>query len=221
VNRVLRKTAFLFDLDGTLVDSSGLHEKAYREALSEHAPALLEGFDYESLKGKSTEESFRGLGIVEAGALESLASGKQRRYRAALEAGELRLMPGSREMLEFLQRRRKRLFVVTGGSRRSTDAALDATGIHAFFEGVIAADDVACGKPAPDGFLLCLERFGIRAAEAVGIEDAINGLEACRAAGLDVVLVNNPSLKETVQPAFPSMVEFRAALVREEEIADA
>jgi beta-phosphoglucomutase-like phosphatase (HAD superfamily) len=55
----------------------------------------------------------------------------------------------------------------------------------------------------------------------VGIEDAINGLEACRAAGLDVVLVNNPSLKETVQPAFPSMVEFRAALVREEEIADA
>jgi len=128
VNRVLRKTAFLFDLDGTLVDSSRLHEKAYREALSEHAPALLEGFDYESLKGKSTEESFRGLGIVEAGALEALASGKQRRYRAAVEAGELRLMPGSREMLEFLQRRRKRLFVVTGGSRRSTDAALDCHG---------------------------------------------------------------------------------------------
>jgi beta-phosphoglucomutase len=221
VNRLLRKTAFLFDLDGTLVDSSALHEKAYREALSEHAPALLEGFDYESLKGKSTEGSFRGLGIVEAGALEALASEKQRRYRAAVEAGELRLMPGSRELLELLKQWRKRLFVVTGGSRRSTDAALAATGIHAFFEGVVTADDVACGKPAPDGFLLCLERFGIPAAQAVGIEDASNGLEACRAAGLDVVLVNNPSMEETVQPAFPSMVEFRTALVREEEFADA
>jgi len=75
---------------------------------------------------------------------------------------------------------------------------------------------VACGKPAPDGFLLSLSGWHT-GAEAVGIEDAINGLEACRAAGLDVVLVNNPSLEETVQPAFPSMVEFRAALVREEE----
>jgi HAD superfamily hydrolase (TIGR01509 family) len=219
VNRLLRKTAYLFDLDGTLLNSSGLHEKAFREVLSDYAPRLLEGFDYESLKGESTAESFRGLGIVEAGALEALVSEKQRRYRAAVLAGELRLMLGSWEILELLQRRRKRLFVVTGGSRRSVDAALDATGVRAFFEAVITADDVACGKPAPDGFLLCLARSGIPAGHAVGIEDSINGLEACRAAGLDAVLVNNPSLHATVHPAFPSLVEFRLALVRQEEPA--
>lgn len=219
MNRLLRKTAFLFDLDGTLLDSSRLHEKAFREALSDYAPPLLEGFDYESLKGRSTVESFQGLGIVEAGALGALVSEKQRRYRAAVEAGELRLMPGSLEILELLQRRRKRLFVVTGGSRRSVDAALDATGIHAFFEAVITADDVACGKPAPDGFLECLARSGLQAAQAVGIEDSIHGLEACRTAGLDVVLVNNTSLQEAIQPAFPSFVEFRLALIRQEEFA--
>lgn len=221
MNRLLRKTAFLFDLDGTLLDSSSLHEKIFREVLTDDAPQFLERFDYEALKGKSTTESFRGLGIVESGGLEALVSEKQRRYRAAVLAGELRLMPGAREILRLLQRRRKRLFVVTGGSRRSVDAALDATGVQTFFEGVITADDVACGKPAPDGFLLCLDRSGLPAVRAVGIEDSISGLEACRAAGLDAVLVNNPRLQATVQPAFPSLVEFRLALVRQGEFTHA
>ena len=63
MNRLLRKTAFLFDLDGTLLDSSSLHEKIFREVLTDDAPRFLERFDYESLKGKSTTESFRALGI--------------------------------------------------------------------------------------------------------------------------------------------------------------
>jgi HAD superfamily hydrolase (TIGR01509 family) len=219
VKRFLGRSAFLFDLDGTLLDSSSVHEKVFREVLADHAPHCLGGFDYEPLKGKSTAESFRHLGIVESGALAAMVTEKQRRYRAAVAAGELRLMPGAREILELLQRRRKRLFVVTGGSRRSVEAALDATGVRAFFEDVIAADDVACGKPAPDGFLLCLERSGVPAAQAVGIEDSISGLEACRAAGLDAVLVNNPRLQKTFQPAFPSLVEFRGALIHHEEFA--
>ncbi len=213
--------AFLFDLDGTLLDSSALHEKAFREVLSDYAPSLLNSFDYESLKGVSTSESFRALGIADAREIETLSCEKQRRYRDAVLSGELRLMPGAPEILVLLQNRRKRLFAVTGGSRESVNAALDATGIHAFFEGVITSDDVSRGKPAPDGFLLCLKRSGIPAAQAVGIEDSVNGLAACRAAGLDVVLVNHPVLQDTVQPAFPSLVEFRLALVAAEESAHA
>jgi beta-phosphoglucomutase len=221
VNRLLRRTAFLFDLDGTLLDSSALHEKSYREVLSDCAPQLLEGFDYEHVKGKSTSESFRGQGIFNAGEVEALVKEKQRRYRTAVLSGELQLMPGSWDILALLHSRRKRLFAVTGGSQHSVDAAIDATGIRRFFEDVITADDVARGKPAPDSFLLCLKRSGIPAAQAVGVEDSINGLEACRAAGLDVVLVNNPYLQETVQPAFPSLVEFRLALISQEGSAHA
>jgi len=113
------KDGVLFDLDGTLVDSSRLHEKAYREALSEHAPALLEGFDYESAERKIDGRIVSGPGHCRGGALEALASGKQRRYRAAVEAGELRLMPGQGRS-GVLAAAAQRLFVVTGGSRRST-----------------------------------------------------------------------------------------------------
>jgi phosphoglycolate phosphatase-like HAD superfamily hydrolase len=57
-------------------------------------------------------------------------------------AGELRRMPGPLEILAFLQARGKRLFVVTGGSRGSVAAALNAIGIRAFFKGIITAEDV-------------------------------------------------------------------------------
>ena len=218
MNRILQKSSFLFDLDGTLVDSSALHQRAFMDVLSDVAPELLDCFDYESVKGKSTAESFCKLGISTAHALDALVSEKQRRYRNAVLAGELPLMPGSRQILEFLRSRSKRLFLVTGASRGSVDAALNATGIRAFFEGIIIADDVASGKPAPDSYLLCLERFGISAAQAVGVEDSLNGLEACRAAGLDAVLVNGLGLKAAAVYAFPSFGEFRLALIHAEEL---
>jgi len=217
VNPFLGKTAFLFDLDGTLVDSSALHEQVFRDVLRDSAPHLLKSFDYETLKGRSTAESFWDLGVVDAAELETLVSEKQRRYRAALREGKLRLMPGASEILELLRQSGKRMFVVTGGSRRSADAALAATRIRDFFEDVVTVQDVVNGKPEPDGFLLCMERCGCATEDALGIEDALNGVEACRAAGLDVVLVNNPGLQGTVEPAFPSLVEFRLALVAEGE----
>src|ERR1035437_5554371 len=74
-------------------------------------------------------------------------------------------------------------------------------------------------NPPPMASCYALRGPAYRRCHAVGIEDSINGLEACRAAGLDAVLVNNPSLHATVHPAFPSLVEFRLALVRQEEPA--
>lgn len=221
MNRLRQKSAFLFDLDGTLVDSSALHEKVFRDVLREHAPRQLELFDYDVLKGKPTAQSFRELGIAEGVTLDMLVNEKQRRYRAAVLAGELRLMPGAIETLPLLAARRKRLFVVTGGSRRSVDAALEVTGIRRFFEGVVTADDVSFGKPAPDSFLLCLRRYGIPANRAVGIEDSLNGVEACRAAGLEVALVNECGSECGAQWRFAGLAEFQQALVDEEQFAHA
>jgi beta-phosphoglucomutase len=228
VNLLDRKTGFLFDLDGTLVDSSPLHERIFREVLRDRAPRFLEGFDYELLKGKSTAQSFRELGAAEGPLLECLTGEKQRRYRAAVLAGGLNLTPGAREILEFLSALGKRLFVVTGGSRRSVEVALEATGISRYFEGVITADEAPRGKPSPDSFLLCLSNFGIAAGDALGIEDSSNGLSACHAAGLDAVLVNNPLLRRALPGlgrarawVFSDLAEFHRALIRQPELANA
>lgn len=218
MNRLISKTAFLFDLDGTLVDSSALHERVFRQVLASYAPHCLEGFDYEVLKGKPTAQAFRELGIGEGAALDKLAGEKQRLYRAAVLAGELQLMPGAREILEWLACRGKRLFVVTGGSRRSVEAALGVPGIREFFEGIVTAEDVASGKPAPDSFLLCLSRFGVSAATAIGVEDSLNGAEACREAGIDVIVVHQTGFGDA-WPIFHNLTEFLHVLAEEEELA--
>ncbi len=213
------KTCFLFDLDGTLVDSNPLHERVFREVLQRHGMAPR--FDYEPLKGKTTVAAFQALGPFPAEVLSALVREKQSGYRSAVQAGGLRLTAGAWSTLQFLRGAEKRLFVVSGGSRSSVDAALESTGIHEFFEGVVTGDDVTHAKPAPESFLLCLERFEIPVAQAVGVEDSASGLASCQAAGLDVVLVNNAELTRSFRPSFPSLAEFREALIGDEAAADA
>jgi HAD superfamily hydrolase (TIGR01509 family) len=187
---VRAKSCFLFDLDGTLVDSTALHERAFRATLAAHAPHLLEGFRYREWMGRTTTDTFRGAGVGEA-VLASLIVEKQRRYRDFVRAGALELQPGARELLERLGRKGKRQWLVTSASARAVEEVLARTGIGGYFEGVVTAADAARGKPDPEPYRLCLERFGLEAEASVAIEDAADGVESARRAGLDVVCVGD------------------------------
>lgn len=188
------RSCFLFDLDGTLVDSSPCHERAYREALEARLPDLARRFSYEPCKGRRTRDALRWFGIEDEALLAELTEAKQQAYRELVEAGAIQLLPDARELLDVLRARGKRVFLVTGGSRRSTQSVLAGLGILNRFEHVVTADDVANGKPAPDCWLECIVRAGISLDQALAIEDALSGIEAARAAGIECVAVNNPEL---------------------------
>ena len=81
--------------------------------------------------------------------------------------------------------------IVTGGGPEIAYPALDATGLRALFPVVITPEDVAPGrgKPAPDMFLLAAERLGALPASCLVFEDAMPGIEAAKAAGMQVVHV--------------------------------
>jgi HAD superfamily hydrolase (TIGR01509 family) len=191
---IRERDCFLFDLDGTLVDSSPLHDRAYREALKALAPEVLRRFDYEPCKGRRTRDALRLFGIEDEALLSELTEGKQGAYRRLVEAGEVQLLRHARELLETLRARGARLFLVTGGSARSTRAVLGALGIFDWFEQIVTADDVANGKPAPDCWLECVARAAIAPERALVIEDALSGIESARVAGLACIAVNNPAL---------------------------
>jgi beta-phosphoglucomutase-like phosphatase (HAD superfamily) len=94
----------------------------------------------------------------------------------------------------MLRERGKRLFLVTGGSSRSTRSVLTSLGIFDWFEQIVTADDVAHGKPAPDCWLECLSRGAIAPVHALVVEDAATGIQSARAAGLACIAVNNQEL---------------------------
>ena len=194
VARLLTRQSFLFDLDGTLVDSNDCHERAYLTVLRPRLPGLAATFSYEPCKGRRTKDALRDLGLKDEHLIEELNDAKQQAYRDLVESGAVKLIPGARELLSALRRRGKRLFLVTGGSARSTESVLRGFDIFDWFEVIVTADDIVNSKPAPDCWLHCLAAAHVDARDAVAIEDALNGILAARAAGLDAIAINNPAL---------------------------
>lgn len=203
---------YLFDLDGTLIDSSPLHDRAYRMALGKYRADLIPTFSYDAVKAKTTIEGLRSLGIMDSQQLAVLVADKQRHFRDAVARGQLSALDGAHELLGDLKRIGRRLFVVSSGSRGSVSAALGETGLASYFEHVITADDVALGKPAPDGYLFCVAQFGLSTSETVAIEDALVGIAAARAACLAVIAVHDKSVAEHADLFFPNFHAFRSCL---------
>jgi HAD superfamily hydrolase (TIGR01509 family) len=203
---------FLFDFDGTLADSSSLHERAFRQTLATVAPCALARFDYAALKGLTTRATFVRLGLADDVLFERCVVRKQELYRAAVRRGRLKVLPGARAVLSAAAQQGRRNYLVSSGSAASIKLALEALGLAGFFSGVITCDDTPEGKPAPDPYQACLERFGLRRSEAIAIEDAPSGVASARAAGLRVIGVNNSSIAKLVDFYFDDLVGLNVAI---------
>ncbi|MDZ7629989.1 MAG: HAD-IA family hydrolase [Gemmatimonadaceae bacterium] len=182
---------YLFDLDGTLIDSMPVHLSAWDTALQRVGLQVPFDEDYfYSLGGVPTLESaviFRqhyGLSFDE----HLLVDDKERLYLELLH--QVRLIE---PVVEFAQRvaQTHPVAIVTGGGPEIAHPALDATGLRPLFPVVITPEDVAPGrgKPAPDMFLLAAERLGVPPDRCLVFEDAMPGVAAAKAAGMQVVMV--------------------------------
>lgn len=182
---------YLFDLDGTLIDSMPVHLRAWTEVLQR--AGLRERFDadyFYSLGGVPTLDSAVLFGQRYGLTFDAhrLVDDKERIY--------LDLLADVREITPVADYARcvaltHPVAVVTGGGPEIALPALDATGLRSLFSVVVTPMDVATGrgKPAPDMFLLAAERLGVPADRCLVFEDAVPGIEAARAAGMQVVVV--------------------------------
>lgn len=183
--------AYLFDLDGTLVDSMPVHLRAWDAALQR--VGLTVPFDEEyfySLGGTPTLESaviFRDHYGLTFDAPQ-LVVDKEHLYLEMLH--EVRLIEPVATIARTVALTHP-VAVVTGGGPEIAYPALDATGLRALFPVVITPDDVAPGrgKPHPDMFLLAAQQLGVAPAACLVFEDAVPGVVAARAAGMQVVVV--------------------------------
>lgn len=183
--------AYLFDLDGTLVDSMPVHLRAWDVAL--RRVGLTVPFDetyFYSLGGVPTLES--AVIFAEHYGLtfdpQVLVEEKELLYLEML--ADVRVIE---PVADFARRvaLTHPVAIVTGGGPEIALPALDATGLRSLFPVVITPMDVAPGrgKPSPDMFLLAAERLGAAAAQCLVFEDALPGVAAARAAGMQVVVV--------------------------------
>ena len=183
--------AYLFDLDGTLIDSMPVHQRAWEMALQR--VGLQVPFDeayFYSLGGVPTLESAVIFGQHYGLTFDAhqLVDEKELLYLSLLD--DVRLIE---PVVAFAKRvaRTHPVAIVTGGGPEIALPALDATGLRSLFPIVVTPLDVAPGrgKPAPDMFLLAAAMLGVTPGACLVFEDALPGVTAARAAGMQVVLV--------------------------------
>jgi HAD superfamily hydrolase (TIGR01509 family) len=182
--------AYLFDCDGTIVDSMPLHYIAWKTALAEWNCIYPEDLFY-AWGGKPTREIISDLNEMNGLAMpvEALAERKEELYFALLP--QLQAIP---EVLELIEAEHGRIpfAVVSGGRSTSVERSLSVLGLMGHFETIVGSEDYVNSKPAPDAFLLAAERLGVAPADCLAFEDTDLGIQAATAAGMATVKVASP-----------------------------
>ena len=178
--------AVAWDIDGTLIDSEPLHERALAAA----SAAL--GADLSDLE----PDAFRGvhaIDIWEALKPRFPAGSSFKTWIAAIEdhyvahAGELEPIPGALEAIRKLAELGIAQGCVSNSGRTIVDANIEALGIGKIIAFSLSLDDVSSGKPDPEPYREAAHRFALPAAAVVAVEDSGAGARSARAAGLYVV----------------------------------
>jgi HAD superfamily hydrolase (TIGR01509 family) len=179
--------AVLFDLDGLLIDSEGLHFACWRDALASVEFTLTEQcyLDHWTRAGLGIADFCAGHGISrDPGLLRQL---KARLYERRVLT-DLQLMPGARRCLEELLGH-KRLALATAGYPEAVNPALEKLGLRPYFQAIVTRHDVQRFKPAPDVFLRAAQRLNVEPAHCLVLEDAEKGVIAAHAAGMKCIAI--------------------------------
>jgi beta-phosphoglucomutase family hydrolase len=178
----------IFDWDGVVVDSSRLHLLSWQKLAEENGRSLPEELPIGSL-GIKTEAVLGDLlrWAADPAEAQKLALRKEALFRKLASEVGIRPQPGVLGFLQGLKQAGVPCAVGSSAPRLNVQTGLDLLDAQGLFAVIVSADDVPCGKPAPDIFLKAAEQLGRRPDECVVFEDAPAGVDAARAAGMRVV----------------------------------
>jgi beta-phosphoglucomutase-like phosphatase (HAD superfamily) len=185
--------AIRFDMDGVLMDSEPLHLRATQLALGDRARSFT-ARDNLAFIGSTDPELFRALRVLfDLDTSTADLVSRKRAHLVALIRAEGRRLPGVPDVPLWLRGTGLRLGLVSASARPVIDAVLEAVGLADAFDTVVSGDEVARGKPAPDGYLMAARRLALDPARCFVVEDSRNGVLAAKAAGMMVAAVPGPA----------------------------
>ena len=172
---------FLFDMDGTLLTSIRSAERVWS------AWALRHGLDaatfLPTLHGKRAHDTIRQLNVP---GLDPMAEAEWITAAEIEDVADIEAIAGAADFLASLPP--ERWGIVTSAPRKLAEARLAAAGLPSH-RLLVASEDVAHGKPAPDPFLLGARKLGVAPADCLVFEDTLAGLQSAEAAGMDSIVV--------------------------------
>jgi beta-phosphoglucomutase len=191
------KKAFLFDLDGVIVDTAKFHYLAWRDL------AHTLGFDFtesqnEMLKGVSR---VRSLEILLDIGKTSIAQDEKDRYLQEKNTKYLNyvekmtsadVLPGVPELLNYLDS--SEIPYALGSASKNAPKILEKIGLIDRFKAIVDGNQVSKAKPDPEVFLLGAHKLGFSASDCIVIEDAIAGIQAANKAGMTSIGIGDKTI---------------------------
>ena len=179
--------AFIFDMDGTLIDNMRYHTDAWRTLLEENGFHLDERKFMVETAGQTNREILPGVfGELPEERLGQLARRKEELYREVY-APHRKPLGGLVDFLEASKKLGVKMAVSTAASPPNMEFILDGLDLRKYFSAVTTAADVKKGKPDPETFLISAKHLGVEPKNSIVFEDAFGGFEAARRAGMTAV----------------------------------
>lgn len=188
------KRAVVFDFNGTLSDDEPVLCEIFIHLFEEHGKPLSAQEYFDRLAGLSDPEIVRtwlGSGHPD---VDAVVAERVERYRAAVSDGST-VHEHVRGAVRWAAGRVP-LAICSGAARAEIEPVVEAAGLAGCFRTIVSSDDVAHGKPDPEGYAKALGLLGVHPAEAVVVEDTEAGVASARAAGVGLVL----AMKTTLEP---------------------
>ena len=179
----------IFDLDGVLVDSGWAHKQSWYDLAEKEGFSMTDEFFYSTFGMQNYQIIPMLLGRdASSGEVDRLSDWKEQRYREIIEE-KLAPSDGTKSLLIDLKNEDFLLAVGSSAPWANLELVLERTDLMYYFDAYVSGEDVTNGKPAPDTFLKAAEKLSLGAESCVVVEDAVQGVEAGKAAGMQVVAV--------------------------------
>ena len=207
-DRIVRADTLIFDVDGTLAETEGIHRRAFNAAFLEHGlewywdrgtyTKLLHvagGKECLHAYAKTQPPSYR----YSDRQLLEVHQAKTRHYARLMAQHTCRLRPGVEAFIDAAIARRQRLAIATTTTFSNVEGLLSGTlgrQWKSMFAAVVAGDEVARKKPAPDVYLEVLARLERPGEACLAVEDSANGLKSESAAGVTVLVTRSEYFRD-------------------------
>ncbi len=183
--------AFLFDLNGTMIDDMQYHTIAWHKILTEDLGAQITVEETKAqMYGKNSELLDRVFGkeYFTAERTLEISLEKERRYQEAFRP-HLRLITGLDQFLKQAKQQGTRMAIGSAAITFNIDFVLDNLNVRQYFDAIVSADDVFESKPHPETFLKGAQLLKVQPSDCVVFEDAPKGVEAAENAGMPCVVL--------------------------------
>ena len=214
----MEKPSFIFDLDGTLIDTEKLYRKYWPMALADYGYELS---DERALMLRSLGRPFAPRQFKDWYGEDfdyNLIRQRRKEYvEGHIEKYGIDLRPGVKEILTYLRDKNITVAIATATDPERTAKYLEMTGISEFFTDIICATMVEHGKPAPDIYKYACEKLNKKPSECFAVEDAPNGVKSAYSAGLKVIFIpdqapSDDSFKSMIFAEFDNIWELHQLL---------